>query len=92
MTTTVLRIEYQSQDEKARRLIAILSAMGYRVERTTLPAVTIPELAARVGRHPRSISRSLRRVSCPPFEAKRGRRRIITLVPNDRLIAFLTAY
>jgi len=84
----VLRISHESQDELERKLVTIMERYGYRVERPA-QQVTVKELCALVGRSVGSVSRSLHRPSCPDFDCVRGKRRIIRLTPNPRLLAYL---
>lgn len=91
-----LRITFHAPDDDAMReqVAAWLRLSGYHVERVqTPPPVSVGELAAMVGRKVGSVSRSLRRFDCPLGEVVYGRgekrRRIIKLVPHEKLIAWL---
>lgn len=86
----VLRISYADEHEKERKLCAIVRALGYRVEPGLPERITVGELARRVGRKAGTVSMSLRRPHCPPFESKRGKKQIIWLEPNPELLAFLS--
>lgn len=88
--STVLRISHESEDELDRKLIAIMTHRGYVVTKAAPDRITIAELAKRVGRRVSVVSRSLTRPSCPPFEALKGKRRTLWIVPNDKLISYLT--
>lgn len=89
MSCGVLRISHESQDELERKLVVIMERLGYRVEKPA-EQITVSELAKMVGRPLSTVSRSLRRPTCPDFDRVRGTRRTLRLTPNPRLIAFLT--
>lgn len=88
---TTLRISFCSEDELDVKLALIMRHRGYHVERPPTEMITVKELARRVGRSNGSVSRSLHRPMCPSFHAIRGKRRILKLEPNARLLAWLAA-
>lgn len=86
---------FDTDAELDRKLIATLEAHGYRVTRSTVEPISVGALARLVNRSTASVSRCLRRPSCPLFEATYGngtkrRMRILSLTPNERLLAHLT--
>lgn len=48
-----------------------------------------PQPVHRLGRRVSCVSRALGRPSCPPFVCGRGKRRILWLEPNARLLGWL---
>jgi hypothetical protein len=87
MTAT---IEYADNAELVAKLSAILSTFGYRVEAANPVRMTVGELAKMLHRPVSTVSRSFKRPSCPPFVCQRGKKRILWLEANDRLLAYLT--
>lgn len=66
---------------------------GYRVEREEEAMCSVGALSNAVGRTAGSVSRALRRASCPTFSAIWGagaiRRRILKIRPTPELIEYL---
>ncbi len=87
--TGKLTIHYADEHEKTRKLLAIVTALGYVVTAAPAERITVGELARRLRRPISTVSMSLRRPSCPPFVGKQGVKRIVWLEPNPRLLAFL---
>lgn len=93
---TTLRLSYTTEDELDRKLCVIMQRRGFRVEKAGVEPVTVGELARQVGRHPRSVSRSLHRYGLDRFRADIGsgkqKRRIKRLWPDERLVRYLTKH
>jgi predicted transcriptional regulator len=93
MTPTILRIEYATEEEKERKLVAMLNAMGFVCTKTALEAVTVGELARQCGRPVQSVSRALHRYGLENFKHEAGhgktRKRILRLWPDPNLLAKL---
>ena len=88
MSETVLRLSYADEDELDRKLIAVMTRRGFTVEKRA-SGITVGELARMVGRSAGSVSRSLRRASCPQFDGVRGKRRYVSIIANERLLGYL---
>jgi hypothetical protein len=89
LNSTVLRISHESTADLVLKLRVILGRLGYRVEAANPQRVTVAELAALVHRPVAAVSRSIHRPGCPEFVAKKGKRRILWLELNDRLLDHL---
>jgi hypothetical protein len=85
-----LRISYDTIQERDEKLISIVRRLGYRVEPALPERLTVSQLADRVNRRPDTVSMSLKRPSCPPYECLRGKRRILWIEPSAALLAFLS--
>jgi hypothetical protein len=90
LNQTVLRLPHTDTADLVRKLRVILGRLGYRVEAENPVRMTVGELAKMLHRPVSTVSRSFKRPSCPPFVCQRGKRRILWLEPNDRLLAYLT--
>ncbi len=79
--------------ELHENIAAFLRARNFRVDHDDAPMITIASLCALLDRRAASVSRSLRRASCPTFFALYGsgavRRRILKIRPTPDLLAFL---
>lgn len=82
-------LEYADNAELVAKLRAVAASFGYTMTKANPGRVTVGELAKLVHRPVSTVSRALSRPSCPPFVAKRGKKRILWLEPNDRLLSFL---
>lgn len=89
MRQRVIRISFADEQEMDRKLVAIMEKRGFRVERLEPAQLTVSQLARVVKRNFKSVSRSLHRISCPPFDCVKGKKRILKLTPNPRLLAYL---
>lgn len=87
---TVLRISHSSEDELDRKLTVIMQRRGFHVEKAAAERITVGELARRVGRNLTNVSTMLRQSDCPSFVHNKGKRRILWLEPNERLMTHLT--
>lgn len=85
-----LTIHFEDEQERDRKLRAIMERLGYTVTANPPERITIGELARRVRRPVSTVSRSLRRGSCPAFIGKQGVRRILWIQPTPALLLFLT--
>lgn len=86
---TTMRIDYEDETERDKKLISIMQSLGYVVTPAHPERITIGELARRTQRRVSTVSRALRRPSCPPYVGKQGIRRIVWIEPNAKLLAFL---
>lgn len=86
---STLRISYSDEHERTRKLLAIVERLGYVVTAAPAERITVGELAGRVQRPLSTVSRALRRASCPDFVGKQGMKRIVWIEPNAKLLAFL---
>lgn len=86
---THIKISYADEDELNRKLSSIMHRRGFVVTKADPERMTVGQLARMVGRPVSTVSRALKRPSCPPFESGRGRVRKVWIAPNARLLAFL---
>lgn len=86
----VLRIQYEDEQEKVRKLRAVLARLGYRSELANPIRMTVGELARSLGRNVSNVSTQLRRKHCPPYVSGKGKRKILWIEPNDDLLSYLT--
>lgn len=77
-------VHYENDAELCQKLRSILARKEPPAER-----ITVGELARRTGLKLTNLSTKLRRPDCPHFVSYRGKKRILTLEPNDALIAYL---
>lgn len=77
-------VHYESDSELCQKLRTILARKEPPAER-----ITVGELARRTGLNLSNLSTKLRRPDCPHFVSHRGKKRILTLEPNEQLIAYL---
>lgn len=84
-----LRLSYADEAELDGKLKAIMHRRGFVVAPAAPERITVGELARRLGRNISNVSTQLRSKHCPPFESGMGKRRIVWLIPNDRLLSFL---
>jgi len=82
-------LTYSDNAELCAKLKSIAARFGYRMEKLDPGRLTVGELARLVHRPVSTVTRSLQRPSCPEFVSKRGKRRILWIEPNDRLISYL---
>lgn len=85
----VLRISYDNANEMREKLCTAVRRLGYHVTPALPERITVGELARRVGRELSTVSMSLRRKSCPPFESLRGKKQILWLEPTEKLMTYL---
>lgn len=85
-----LTITFEDDAERDRKLASIMQTLGFTVTRTPPERVTVGELAKLVGRSVATVSRSLRRGSCPDFNGRQGVKKLLWLEPNPQLIDYLT--
>lgn len=82
-----------SSQELLDDIARFMRAKGFRVEREEAEMISFAALCSLVGRPKPSVSKSLRRASCPKFEAVISygsiRRRTIKVRPTEKLIDFL---
>lgn len=89
LNQTVLRIAFSSEDELNRKLCEVMRKRGFEVAPAQKERLTVGQLAKRINRPVSTVSRSLTRPTCPEFVCQRGKKRIVWLEPNDRLLSFL---
>lgn len=82
-------LHYDDSAEMILKLKTIAARFGYALIPTNPGTITIGKLARLVHRPVACVSRALGRPTCPPFVCRRGKRRIIALELNDRLLSFL---
>lgn len=85
----ILRLTYSDEADLDAKLKSIMHRRGFVVEPAAPERLTVGLLAKRLGRNLTNVSTQLRSAHCPPFERQMGKRRILWLVPNDRLLSFL---
>lgn len=85
---SVCKIAYSSTDELIAKLRIIANRHGYDLVPLKGERITVKELCRRV-RH-NNISERLKSPLCPWFHYRRGKRRIVWLVPNQPLLDYLT--
>lgn len=89
MSTSTFKLSHASEDELTRKLIIVMQRRGYRVERANPERISVGQLSKRVGRPLSTVSRSLRRPSCPPYVAGRGKTRLLWVEVTAGLLAYL---
>lgn len=89
---TTLRLDYSSEDELNRKLRIIMRKRGFVVTEAAPIQLTVSELAKIVNRPLSTVSRALNRPSCPDYVSKKGKRRTLWIIPNDRLLSFLSEW
>lgn len=82
-------VEYSDQAEMIVKLRAIASRLGYELTKAAPERISVGQLARLVGRPVSTVSRALRRPSCPDFQARQGRRRIVWIIASPALLSFL---
>lgn len=90
LNSSVLRISHTDTADLVGKLKVILGRLGYRVENANPGRVTVGELAKLVHRNTSNVSTRLRSPHCPPYVSAKGKRRLLWIEPNDRLLSFLT--
>lgn len=83
-------ISYADNGELVTKLKVVAARFGYTMQPVDRARLTVGELAALVHRPVSTVSRALKRPSCPEYVARKGQRRILWIEPNPRLISFLT--
>lgn len=89
---TTLRLDYSSEDELNRKLRIIMRKRGFVVTDAAPQRLSVGELAKLVQRPVSTVSMALKRPSCPEYDCKRGKRRILWIELNDRLLSFLSEW
>lgn len=82
--TGKLTISYSSEAERLAKLKSVVARLDPPPER-----ISVGELARRTGRRVSTVSRALRRPSCPGFIGKQGKRRLLWIEPTTALLAWL---
>lgn len=83
-------LHYDNYHELAAKLKIIANRLGYVMTKADPVMVTMAELSRLVNRPVSTVSRSISRPSCPPVNARRGKKRILRIEPTEELISFLT--
>lgn len=89
LNPSVLRISHTDTADLVAKCKVILGRLGYRVEKSGPCRLTVGELAKLVHRNTSNVSTRLRSPHCPPYVSAKGKRRILWLEPNERLLSFL---
>lgn len=89
LNSSVLRISHTDTADLVAKLRVVLGRLGYRVENANPGRVSVGELARLVHRNVTNVSTRLRSPHCPPYVSAKGKRRILWLEPNERLLSFL---
>lgn len=84
-----LRLNYRDEADLDEKLKIILECRGYIVFTATKERISVRELARRVGKNLSNVSTRLRSPHCPAFVCAMGKKRILWLEPNERLLSFL---
>jgi hypothetical protein len=87
--SSVLRISHEDAADLVAKLRVVLGRLGYRVEAANPVRMTVRELAGSLHKKVSTASKALRSPTCPDFVCKKGKRRILWLEPNDRLLDHL---
>jgi len=85
----ICKISYADNAELIAKMKSIAARFGYIMTAADPGRLTVGELAKLVHRPVSTVTRSLRRPSCPEFVFAKGKRRILWIEPNDRLVSYL---